>query len=108
MPELFSGLVFRVKNITILIYVSGKIVITGGRIEKNIINAFNKIYDILLQYKKKDFIEYMDFQIQDLDDSMDEDEKKDENKNENNDENQDQEMIDLSNIKNSNTMDLEL
>ena len=53
-PELFPGLIYRMNQpkIVILAFVSGKIVLTGAKSNKQIINAFNKIYPILVQFRK--------------------------------------------------------
>ena len=53
-PELFPGLVYRLlePKISLLIFVSGKIVITGGRTNEDIINAFKSIYPVLHKYRK--------------------------------------------------------
>ena len=54
-PELFPGLIFRFKspNITALVFVSGKIVLTGAKTKEEIDTAFNRtLYPILLSYKK--------------------------------------------------------
>jgi transcription initiation factor TFIID TATA-box-binding protein len=53
-PELFPGLVYRMMKpkIVLLIFVSGKIVLTGAKHRKEIDEAFDNIYPILLDYKK--------------------------------------------------------
>lgn len=55
-PELFAGLVYRYKPSTklkavILIFVSGKIIITGCKSEKMLYLVFQDIYNVLVQYK---------------------------------------------------------
>lgn len=55
-PELFAGLVYRYKPSTklkavILIFVSGKIIITGCKSEKMLYSVFQDIYNVLIQYK---------------------------------------------------------
>merc|ERR1712129_138544 len=53
-PELFPGLIYRLQDpkITILVFVSGKIVLTGGKSRAQIDNAFGKMYPILVRFKK--------------------------------------------------------
>jgi len=53
-PELFPGLIYRMvqPRIVLLIFVSGKMVITGARNRQQIYEAFNNIYPILRSYKK--------------------------------------------------------
>jgi transcription initiation factor TFIID TATA-box-binding protein len=53
-PELFPGLVYRLLDpkISLLIFVSGKVVITGGKNREDIIAAFKSIYPVLHQYRK--------------------------------------------------------
>ena len=53
-PELFPGLVYRLLDpkISLLIFVSGKVVITGGRNREDIITAFKSIYPVLHKYRK--------------------------------------------------------
>ena len=40
-------------KIVLLIFVSGKIVLTGAKIREETYQAFNNIYPILLQFKKE-------------------------------------------------------
>lgn len=49
-PELFPGLIYRmtVPKIVLLIFVSGKIVLTGAKVRQEIYDAFDKIYPVLL------------------------------------------------------------
>jgi transcription initiation factor TFIID TATA-box-binding protein len=51
-PEQFPGLIQRMKNpkTVILVFVSGKVVITGGKSEKTIKKAVNKLYNNLDNY----------------------------------------------------------
>lgn len=51
---MFPGLVYRMKNpkVTFLIFVSGKIVVTGAKSERIIHESFEKIYKIVYQYRK--------------------------------------------------------
>jgi len=53
-PELFPGLVFRMvePRIVILIFVSGKLVLTGAKNREEIYTAFRNIYPIIRQYRK--------------------------------------------------------
>ena len=52
-PELFPGLIFRVSDIVYLIFNSGKVVITGSK-DLNLINkSFEKLYPLLLNFKRK-------------------------------------------------------
>ena len=48
-PELFPGLVYRLVNpkVVILVFVSGKIVLTGAKSNQDIREAFTKIYPVL-------------------------------------------------------------
>jgi len=48
-PEVFPGLVYRMMEpkLVILIFVSGKVVLTGAKKKKDIVLAFNKIYPVL-------------------------------------------------------------
>jgi transcription initiation factor TFIID TATA-box-binding protein len=52
-PELFPGLIFRISDIVYLIFNSGKVVITGSK-DLNLINkSFEKLYPLLLNFKRK-------------------------------------------------------
>jgi transcription initiation factor TFIID TATA-box-binding protein len=53
-PELFPGLIYRmtVPRVVFLIFVSGKIVITGGKKESDLSHALTKLYPVLLEFKK--------------------------------------------------------
>lgn len=55
-PELFPGLVYRMLDpkLALLIFVSGKVVITGAKSRDDLYDAFNKIYPVLLQFRKAD------------------------------------------------------
>ena len=52
-PEIFPGLIYHmlVPEIVLLIFVSGKIVLTGAKQREQIYDAFRKIYPLLLQFK---------------------------------------------------------
>ena len=47
-PEIFPGLIFRVPGLVVLIFRSGRIVLTGAKNRKNIITAFEELYNDLL------------------------------------------------------------
>ncbi|XP_039248166.2 TATA-box-binding protein-like isoform X1 [Styela clava] len=53
-PELFPGLIYRMvkPRIVLLIFVSGKVVLTGAKVRSEIEEAFNNIYPILKGFKK--------------------------------------------------------
>ena len=53
-PELFQGLIYRMQmpKIVLLIFVSGKIVLTGGKRREDIYQAFENIYPVLTEFKK--------------------------------------------------------
>lgn len=53
-PELFPGLIYRMKQpkIVLLIFVSGKIVITGAKIRDETYTAFENIYPVLTEFRK--------------------------------------------------------
>ncbi|VDL60799.1 unnamed protein product [Hymenolepis diminuta] len=55
-PELFPGLVYRMQKpkIVLLIFVSGKIVLTGAKVREQIYQAFNNIFPILKNFMKLD------------------------------------------------------
>ena len=52
-PEIFPGLIYHMlePEIVLLIFVSGKIVLTGAKQREQIYEAFRKIYPLLLQHK---------------------------------------------------------
>lgn len=54
-PELFPGLIYRMlePKIVLLIFVSGKIVLTGAKVQADINTAFNKIYPTLMGYRQQ-------------------------------------------------------
>ncbi|KAL4237437.1 hypothetical protein ACF0H5_002154 [Mactra antiquata] len=54
-PELFPGLIYRMMKPTIvlLIFVSGKVVLTGAKVREEIYEAFENIYPILKGFKKQ-------------------------------------------------------
>mmetsp|Transcript_4694 Transcript_4694/g.7290 ORF Transcript_4694/g.7290 Transcript_4694/m.7290 type:complete len:196 (-) Transcript_4694:617-1204(-) len=53
-PELFPGLIYRMvqPKIVLLIFVSGKIVLTGAKIRDEIYEAFENIYPVLQEFRK--------------------------------------------------------
>ncbi len=55
-PELFPGLVYRMlePRLALLIFVSGKVVITGAKSRDDLNEAFQKLYPVLCQFRKVD------------------------------------------------------
>lgn len=53
-PEIFPGLIYRMvePKIVLLIFVSGKIVLTGAKEKKQIYDAYSAIYPVLANFKK--------------------------------------------------------
>nr|CAD1841652.1 unnamed protein product [Ananas comosus var. bracteatus] len=53
-PELFPGLIYRMKQpkIVLLIFVSGKIVLTGAKVRDETYAAFENIYPVLTEFRK--------------------------------------------------------
>eukprot|EP00658_Telonema_sp_P-2_P019448 TRINITY_DN17683_c0_g1_i1.p1 TRINITY_DN17683_c0_g1~~TRINITY_DN17683_c0_g1_i1.p1 ORF type:complete len:137 (+),score=25.85 TRINITY_DN17683_c0_g1_i1:326-736(+) len=53
-PEIFPGLIYRMQNpkIVLLIFVSGKVVLTGAKERSQTYQAFEKIYPVLNEYRK--------------------------------------------------------
>ena len=54
-PELFPGLIYRMVSpkIVLLIFVSGKVVLTGGKVRAEIYDAFDSIYPVLQEFRKQ-------------------------------------------------------
>ena len=54
-PELFPGLIYRLVSprVVFLIFVSGKIVITGAKTEMDLSEALTKLYPVLVEYRKQ-------------------------------------------------------
>lgn len=54
-PELFPGLIYRMiqPKIVLLIFVSGKVVLTGAKVREQIYDAFENIYPILRSFRKQ-------------------------------------------------------
>lgn len=53
-PELFSGLIYRLgkPRVVFMIFVSGKVIITGAKTEADMTEAMSKIYPVLVEYRK--------------------------------------------------------
>jgi len=53
-PELFPGLIYRMvkPKIVLLIFVSGKIVLTGAKVREETYQAFENIYPVLTEFRK--------------------------------------------------------
>lgn len=53
-PELFPGLIYRMvkPKVVLLIFVSGKVVLTGAKFREEINEAFNSIYPVLTEFRK--------------------------------------------------------
>ena len=53
-PELFPGLIYRMvkPKVVLLIFVSGKVVLTGAKVRLEIYEAFDNIHPILKNFKK--------------------------------------------------------
>lgn len=58
-PELFPGLIYRMVDpkIVLLIFVSGKVVLTGAKRREEIYQAFENIYPVLKEFKKGGLLE---------------------------------------------------
>jgi transcription initiation factor TFIID TATA-box-binding protein len=57
-PELFPGLVYRMADpkVVLLIFVSGKIVITGAKTSEALSGAIENIFESLLEFRKKNLV----------------------------------------------------
>lgn len=57
-PEIFPGLVYRLPDpkVVFLVFVSGKVVITGAKTEGALAVAFEAIYPHLLDFRKKNVV----------------------------------------------------
>merc|ERR1711934_389853 len=53
-PELFPGLIYRMvkPKVVLLIFVSGKIVLTGAKVRQDTYDAFENIYPVLKTFEK--------------------------------------------------------
>lgn len=54
-PELFPGLIYRLLSprVVFLIFVSGKLVITGAKKESDLSVALTKLFPVLVEFKKE-------------------------------------------------------
>jgi transcription initiation factor TFIID TATA-box-binding protein len=54
-PELFPGLIYRLVSprVVFLIFVSGKVVITGAKTEQQMTDALTKMYPVLVEFRKQ-------------------------------------------------------
>ncbi len=54
-PELFPGLIYRLVSprVVFLIFVSGKVVITGAKTEEQMTEALTKMYPVLVEFRKQ-------------------------------------------------------
>ena len=52
-PEAFSGMVLRMKypKLTLLIFNTGKLVITGAKSREHVFEAYEKVKSVLLRHK---------------------------------------------------------
>lgn len=57
-PEIFPGLIYRMTEpkVVLLIFVSGKIVITGAKFIDDITEAVGSIFPILAEFRKKNLV----------------------------------------------------
>lgn len=53
-PELFPGLIYRMMRpkVTLLIFASGKVVITGAKVRQDIKTSFELVYPVLMEFRK--------------------------------------------------------
>jgi len=53
-PELFPGLIYRLvqPRVVLLVFVSGKVVITGAKTEEQLVEGLKKVYPVLLEFRK--------------------------------------------------------
>mmetsp|Transcript_14171 Transcript_14171/g.35842 ORF Transcript_14171/g.35842 Transcript_14171/m.35842 type:complete len:255 (+) Transcript_14171:238-1002(+) len=53
-PEIFPGLIYKMKQpkVVLLVFVSGKIVLTGAKSREDIYQAFENIYPVLKEFRK--------------------------------------------------------
>ncbi|GAU43309.1 hypothetical protein TSUD_390080 [Trifolium subterraneum] len=66
-PELFPGLIYRMKQpkIVLRIFVSGKVVLTGAKVRDEIYAAFENIYPVLTEFRKNQ--QWSSFLVEKLD-----------------------------------------
>lgn len=64
-PELFPGLIYRLLNprVVFLIFVSGKLVITGAKKESDLSVALTKLFPVLVEFKKEHVLSYNPAQV---------------------------------------------
>ena len=57
-PEIFPGLVYRLSDpkVVFLVFVSGKVVITGAKTEEALAIAFQSLYQHLVDFRKKSVV----------------------------------------------------
>mmetsp|Transcript_3008 Transcript_3008/g.7533 ORF Transcript_3008/g.7533 Transcript_3008/m.7533 type:complete len:248 (-) Transcript_3008:123-866(-) len=55
-PEIFPGLIYKMKQpkVVLLVFVSGKIVLTGAKSREDIYQAFENIYPVLQEFRKSE------------------------------------------------------
>ena len=53
-PELFAGLIYRMlePKVTLLVFVSGKIVLSGAKSRQELRDAFSNLFPILQSYQQ--------------------------------------------------------
>ncbi|KAH7652300.1 TATA-box binding protein [Dioscorea alata] len=53
-PEIFPGLIYRMREpkTVLLIFVSGKVILTGSKSKADILRAFQQIYPVLAEFRK--------------------------------------------------------
>jgi transcription initiation factor TFIID TATA-box-binding protein len=53
-PELFPGLIYRLihPRVVLLIFVSGKVVITGAKTEDQLVEGLKKVFPVLMEFRK--------------------------------------------------------
>lgn len=53
-PELFPGLIYRLAQpkVVLLVFVSGKVVITGAKTEESLVEGLKRVFPILLEFRK--------------------------------------------------------
>jgi len=57
-PEIFPGLIYKMKQpkVVLLVFVSGKIVLTGAKSRNDIYQAFENIYPVLQEFRKSEIV----------------------------------------------------
>ena len=53
-PELFPGLIYRLVHpkVVLLVFVSGKVVITGAKTEESLVEGLKRVFPMLLEFRK--------------------------------------------------------